>query len=88
MQQDITAKHAITIGLDVSDRFSEAYAIDDEGEWIESLRLQTTPPSGTELPFALSFSGAAFRRPSQGKGKRQLRPRSKPKHRGPAPGVA
>jgi transposase len=43
MDKGITANHGITIGLDVSDRFSEAYAIDNEGEWIESLRLRTTP---------------------------------------------
>ena len=43
MEQDITANQGITIGLDVRDRFSETYAIDDKGEWIESLRLPTTP---------------------------------------------
>jgi transposase len=43
MDKGITANHGITIGLDVSDRFSEAYAIDSEGEWIESLRLRTSP---------------------------------------------
>jgi transposase len=31
----------ITIGLDVSDRFTEAYAIDADGEWVESWRMPT-----------------------------------------------
>jgi transposase len=33
----------ITIGLDVSDRFTEAYAIDAEGHWVESWRMPTKP---------------------------------------------
>ena len=32
---------SITIGLDVSDRFTEAYAIDAEGNWVESWRMPT-----------------------------------------------
>ncbi|HBZ70554.1 MAG TPA: IS110 family transposase [Deltaproteobacteria bacterium] len=38
MEKNITA---ITIGLDVSDRFSEAYAIDNQGAWLESWRIPT-----------------------------------------------
>jgi transposase len=41
MAKGITAKTKITIGLDVSDRFTEAYAIDADGEWIESWRMPT-----------------------------------------------
>jgi len=33
----------ITIGLDVSDRFSEAYAIDADGVWLGSWRIPTKP---------------------------------------------
>ncbi len=33
----------ITIGLDISDRFTEAYAIDEHGEWVESWRMPTKP---------------------------------------------
>ncbi len=43
MGKGITTTHGITIGLDVSDRFTEAYAIDDEGAWVESWRIPTTP---------------------------------------------
>ena len=42
MGQGITAIQGITIGLDVGDRVSEAYAIDGEGEWIESFQVPTT----------------------------------------------
>jgi len=36
-----TTAQGITIGLDVSDRFTEAYAIDAQGEWVESWRMPT-----------------------------------------------
>jgi transposase len=77
MEQDITANHAITIGLDVSDRFSEAYAIDDEGEWIESLRLRTTPEglgkglsrySGARLVLEVGCHSPWISRQLQGQG--------------------
>ena len=42
MGKGITTTHGITIGLDVSDRFTEACAIDDEGAWVESWRFPTT----------------------------------------------
>jgi len=42
MEKVITTNDGITIGLDVSDRFSEAYVIDGEGNWIESFRIPTT----------------------------------------------
>ena len=42
MGKGITTTHGITIGLDVSDRFTEVCAIDDEGAWVESWRLPTT----------------------------------------------
>jgi transposase len=42
MKENITTNHGITVGLDVSDRFSEAYAIDSQGEWLESFRVPTT----------------------------------------------
>jgi transposase len=41
MGKGITTTHGITIGLDVSDRFTEAYAIDGDGEWVESWRMPT-----------------------------------------------
>ena len=41
MEKDITRDTGITIGLDVSDRFTEAYAIDDRGTWVESWRIPT-----------------------------------------------
>src|SRR6266403_1105203 len=41
MAKGITGKVGITIGLDVSDRFTEAYAIDSEGTWIASWRMPT-----------------------------------------------
>jgi transposase len=37
-----TTGDTVTIGLDVSDRFSEAYVIDASGCWVESLRIPTT----------------------------------------------
>lgn len=46
MAKDITRAvdtKGITVGLDVSDRFTEAYAIDADGEWIESWRMPTKP---------------------------------------------
>jgi len=42
MGQSITTNQGITIGLDVCDRFTEAYVIDGEGKWIESFRVPTT----------------------------------------------
>lgn len=42
MSKGITTANGITIGLDVSDRFTEACAIDDEGAWVESWRIRTT----------------------------------------------
>ncbi len=42
MGKGITTTHGITIGLDVSDLFTEACAINDEGEWVESWRMATT----------------------------------------------
>ena len=42
MEESITTNQGITIGLDVCDRFTEAYAIDGEGKWIESFRVPTT----------------------------------------------
>lgn len=41
MAKGITRKVGVTIGLDVSDRFTEAYAIDADGEWVESWRMPT-----------------------------------------------
>jgi transposase len=41
MDKDITGELGITIGMDVSDRFTEAFAIDNHGEWIESWRMPT-----------------------------------------------
>jgi transposase len=41
MGKGITTTHGITIGLDVSDRFTEAYALDEHGEWVESWRMPT-----------------------------------------------
>jgi transposase len=41
MGKGITTTHGITTGLDVSDRFTEAYAIDGDGEWVESWRMPT-----------------------------------------------
>lgn len=41
MAKDISRKVGITIGLDVSDRFTEGYAIDADGEWIENWRMPT-----------------------------------------------
>ena len=41
MTKGITAKTGITIGLDVSDRFTEAHAIDEDGTWIASWRMPT-----------------------------------------------
>lgn len=41
MGKGITRDTGITIGLDVSDRFTEAYAIDDCGAWVESWRIPT-----------------------------------------------
>jgi transposase len=39
MMEGITGTTAITIGLDVSDRFTEAYAIDANGEFVASWRM-------------------------------------------------
>jgi transposase len=48
MGKGITASHGITIGLDVSDRFTEACAIDGEGAWVESWRIPTTQAAITK----------------------------------------
>ncbi len=48
MGKGITTTHGITIGLDVSDRFTEACAINDEGEWVESWRIPTTQAAISE----------------------------------------
>jgi hypothetical protein len=42
MEERITTTHGITIGLDVSDGFTEPCAIDDQGAWGESWRMPTT----------------------------------------------
>ena len=41
MTKGITRKTGITIGLDVGDRFTEAYAIDANGEFVASWRMPT-----------------------------------------------
>ena len=41
MDKGITGELGITIGMDVSDRFTEAYALDEHGEWVESWRMPT-----------------------------------------------
>jgi transposase len=41
MGEVITGDRRITIGMDVSDRFTEAYAMDDRGAWVESWRMPT-----------------------------------------------
>jgi len=41
MDKDIRGELGITIGMDVSDRFTEAYALDEHGEWVESWRMPT-----------------------------------------------
>ena len=41
MDKNNTRDLGTTIGMDVSDRFTEAYAIDEGGEWIESWRMPT-----------------------------------------------
>ena len=41
MAKGTTTRVGITIGMDVSDRFTEAYAIDADGEWVESWRMPT-----------------------------------------------
>ena len=41
MEKDNTGDLGITIGMDVSDRFTEIFAIDERGEWIESGRMPT-----------------------------------------------
>jgi transposase len=33
----------LTIGLDVGDKFSALYIVDDRGEWVETGRVRTTP---------------------------------------------
>ena len=43
MAKGITAQTRITIGLDVSDRFTEAYAIGADGVWVASWRMPTKP---------------------------------------------
>lgn len=41
MHKNITRHLGITIGMDVSDRFTEAYAIDGHGAWAERWRMPT-----------------------------------------------
>lgn len=41
MGEGITGRTGITIGMDVSDRFTEACGIDDRGAWVESWRMPT-----------------------------------------------
>ena len=41
MKTGITATHGVTIGLDVSDRITEACTIDEKGEWVESQPIPT-----------------------------------------------
>jgi transposase len=41
MGKGTTEATGITIGMDISDRFTEAYALDDQGEWVESWRMPT-----------------------------------------------
>src|SRR5271157_4070278 len=41
MGEGITGDREITIGMDLSDRFTEAYAIDDRCAWVESWRMPT-----------------------------------------------
>ena len=41
MTKGITGTTGIPIGLDVSDRFTEAYAIDANGEFVASWRMAT-----------------------------------------------
>ncbi len=41
MGKSNTEARGITIGMDISDRFTEAYAIDGDGEWVESWRMPT-----------------------------------------------
>ena len=36
MDKGNTGELGITIGMDVSDRFTEAYALDEHGEWVEA----------------------------------------------------
>ena len=56
MGKGITTTHGVTIGLDVSDRSTEACAIDDDGTWVESWRFATTQ---TGVSKGLSrYSGA------------------------------
>jgi hypothetical protein len=33
----------LTTGLDVGDKFSALYSVDDRGEWVETGRVRTTP---------------------------------------------
>lgn len=56
MRKDITTNRGMMIGLDVSDRFSEAYVIDNEGQWLESFRV---PPTYEGVTQGLSrYAGA------------------------------
>lgn len=48
MGKGITTTHGMTIGLDVSDRSTEACAIDDAGAWGESWRFATTKEAVTK----------------------------------------
>ena len=41
MSKGTTEATGITIGMDISDRFTEAYALDEHGEWVESWRMPT-----------------------------------------------
>ncbi len=49
MGKGITTSHGITIGLDVSDRFTEACAIDDEGEWFSRTISVSVPAAEMTL---------------------------------------
>ncbi len=41
MKTNSTSEPTVTIGVDVSDKSSEIYVIDRQGEWVESLRVPT-----------------------------------------------
>jgi transposase len=56
MNQDITDTPAVTIGVDVGDKSSEAYAIDGDGAWLKSETVPTTR-AAVERAFA-EFEGA------------------------------
>jgi hypothetical protein len=45
MGKRITAGGGLTIGLDLSDKTSEACVLDAAGEVVETFRVRTTPPA-------------------------------------------